>query len=167
VIVGVRSRKPNSGSETGLWGTQDRFWATGSPPGKHFRRHLAFSCSATEGAPAWEAVGLPPVPNRRVGFYQEARIDRSTFAVISLWGKFGGLYACRATFPYIVPLQNIFLTRLFSKRRLKRKDFQEIVACLGRRRSRVQISAPRPIYVFCFPSLRDACIFVEALVNFS
>src|SRR5947207_12991070 len=45
--------------------------------------------------------------------YQEAETDRSTFAVISLWGKFGGLYACAATFLYIVPLLNIFLTRLF------------------------------------------------------
>src|SRR6266480_6732533 len=53
--------------------------------------------------------------------------DRSTFAVISLWGKFGGLQACGATWPYIVPLSNIFLTRLFSKPRLKRKDFQEIL----------------------------------------
>ena len=60
-------------------------------------------------------------------FYQEAETDRSTFAVISLWGKFGGLYACAATFLYIVPLLNIFLTRLFSKTRLKRKDFQEIL----------------------------------------
>ncbi len=60
-------------------------------------------------------------------FYQEAETDRSTFAVISLWGKFGGLYACAATLLYIVPLLNIFLTRLFSKTRLKRKDFQEIV----------------------------------------
>src|SRR5207249_7335417 len=31
------------------------------------------------------------------------------------------------SFQYIVPLANIFLTRLFSKRRLKRKEFQEIV----------------------------------------
>ena len=60
-------------------------------------------------------------------FYQEAETDRSTFAVISLWGKFGGLCACAATFPYIVPLLNIFPTRLFSRTRLKRKDFQEIV----------------------------------------
>jgi hypothetical protein len=60
-------------------------------------------------------------------FYQEAETDRNTFAVISLWGKFGGLYACAATFLYIVRLLNIFLTRLFSKMRLKRKDFQEIV----------------------------------------
>ena len=60
-------------------------------------------------------------------FYQEAETDRNAFAVISLWGKFGGLHACGATFSYIVPLPNIFLTRLFSKTRLKRKDFQEIV----------------------------------------
>src|SRR5437773_5706600 len=42
-------------------------------------------------------------------------------------GKFGGLHACAATFVYIVPLPNIFLTRLFSKLRLKRKDFEEIL----------------------------------------
>jgi hypothetical protein len=59
--------------------------------------------------------------------FQEVGTDRSTFAVISLWGKFGGLHACAATFSYIVPLPNIFLTRLFSKLRLKRKDFQEIL----------------------------------------
>jgi hypothetical protein len=29
-----------------------------------------------------------------------------TFARLSLWGKFGGLYACGATSPYIVPLPN-------------------------------------------------------------
>ena len=39
----------------------------------------------------------------------------------------GGLYACGATFRYNVPLPNIFLTRLFSKTRLKRKDFREIL----------------------------------------
>jgi len=49
------------------------------------------------------------------------------FAPSSLWGEFGGLHTCGATWPYIVPLPNIFLTRLFSKTRLKRKDFQEIV----------------------------------------
>jgi len=53
--------------------------------------------------------------------------DRRTFAVISLWRKFGGLHARAATFVYVVPLPNIFLTRLFSKLRLKRKDFQEIL----------------------------------------
>ena len=67
------------------------------------------------------------VPNRKVGSYQEARTDRNTFAVISLWGKFRGLHTCGATFRYIVPRPNIFLTRLFSKLRLKRKDFREIV----------------------------------------
>ena len=44
---------------------------------------------------------------------------------------------------------------------------RDIYACLGRRRPPVQIRAPRPIYVFCFTSLIDDCIFVEALVNFS
>src|SRR5260370_5925109 len=48
------------------------------------------------------------------------------FAVSSLRGKLGGLYACGATFRYNMPLPNIFLTRLFSKTRLKRKDFQAI-----------------------------------------
>src|SRR5258708_360933 len=67
------------------------------------------------------------VPDRRVGSYQEVGTARSTFAVISLWGKFGGLYACGSTFPHIVPLPNIFLTHLFSKLTLKRKGFQEIV----------------------------------------
>src|SRR6266403_4199737 len=52
---------------------------------------------------------------------------RMHLAVSSLRGKLGGLYACGATFRYIVPLPNIFLTRLFSKLRLKRKDFQEIL----------------------------------------
>jgi hypothetical protein len=50
----------------------------------------------------------------KVGVFQEVGTDLSTFAVVSLWGKFGGLHACAATFPYIVPLPNIFLTRLFS-----------------------------------------------------
>jgi hypothetical protein len=53
--------------------------------------------------------------------------DRGIFAASSLWGKFGGLYACGATFPHTVPPPNIFVTHLFSKQILKRKDFQEIV----------------------------------------
>ena len=40
--------------------------------------------------------------------YQEVGTDRSTFAVISVWGKFGGLHACAPTFSYILPLPNIF-----------------------------------------------------------
>src|SRR5260370_9466030 len=56
-----------------------------------------------------------------------AGTNRSSFAVVSLWGKFGGLHACGATFPYIVPLPNIFLTRLFSKLILQMNDFQEIL----------------------------------------
>src|SRR5882724_10631059 len=51
---------------------------------------------------------------------------RMHFVVSALRGKLGGLNACGATFRYNVPLPNIFLTRLFSKTRLKRKDFQEI-----------------------------------------
>jgi hypothetical protein len=55
-----------------------------------------------------------------------SQIPPGRFASSSLWGKFGGLYACGATLPYTVPLPNIFLTHLFSKTRLKRKDFQEV-----------------------------------------
>jgi hypothetical protein len=40
--------------------------------------------------------------------------------------KSQGLQACGATFRYIVPLPIFFLTRLLSKQRLKRKDFQQI-----------------------------------------
>jgi len=61
------------------------------------------------------------VPHGSVGFYQEAGTDWSAFAVISLWGKFGGLHACGATFPYMVPLPNIFLTRLFSKTEIEKE----------------------------------------------
>jgi len=50
----------------------------------------------------------------------------SSFACCSLWGKLGGLHACGGTFVHIVPLPNILVTRLFSKTRLKRKDFREI-----------------------------------------
>jgi hypothetical protein len=48
------------------------------------------------------------------------------FASSSLWGKFGGLHACEGTFSSILALPNIFLSRLFSKTGLKRKDFQKI-----------------------------------------
>jgi len=59
-------------------------------------------------------------------FLSETETDRNTFAIISLWGEFAGLFAYGATFSYIVPLPNISLTRLFSNLGLKRKDFQEI-----------------------------------------
>ena len=75
-------------------------------------------------------TGFSRIPSRRGqgGIAQsKASCDIAAFASSSLWGKFGGgLHACGATFLYIVPLPNIFLTRLFSKQRLKRKDFQEI-----------------------------------------
>jgi hypothetical protein len=64
-------------------------------------------------------------------------------------------------------------TKYFSKSFVFKTEIEkeglpgDITPALGRRRSRVQISAPRPICVFCFPSLRDDRIFVEALVNFS
>jgi len=48
------------------------------------------------------------------------------FASSSLWGKFGGLCACGATFSYILPLLSYLLNRLFPRTGLKRKDFQEI-----------------------------------------
>jgi hypothetical protein len=50
---------------------------------------------------------------------------RAAFDFSSLWGKFGGLHACGATWSYIVSLPNIFLSGLFSKPRLNRKDFRE------------------------------------------
>src|SRR5580704_7747411 len=49
------------------------------------------------------------------------------FVVSSLRGKLGGLHACGATFQYMVPLPHFVITLLFSKKRLKRKDFPEIV----------------------------------------
>src|SRR5216684_2555992 len=42
-------------------------------------------------------------------------------------GKLGGLHACGPTYSYTVPPSNFVITLLFSKTRLKRKDFQEIV----------------------------------------
>jgi hypothetical protein len=65
--------------------------------------------------------------NNSIGSIRLNETDRDIFAASSLWGKFGGLYACGATFPHTVPLANIFVTHLFSKQILKRKDFQEIV----------------------------------------
>src|SRR5260370_25008612 len=52
---------------------------------------------------------------------------KTPFVSSSLWGKFGGLDTCRATFLYSVPLPIFFLTRLLSKLILKRKDFRAIV----------------------------------------
>jgi hypothetical protein len=67
-----------------------------------------------------------------VGSYEEAGTDRSTFAAISLWGKFGGFHTCAATFSYIVPLPNISVTRLFSKLRLKKEGLPgDITPALG------------------------------------
>ena len=61
----------------------------------------------------------------------------------------GGRYACGATFRYTVPLPKIFLTRLFSKTRLKRKDFQEIVRLPWAQEAPVRIraaGAPHPLH---------------------
>jgi hypothetical protein len=71
-------------------------------------------------------IGLPCVLNNSIGSIRFNETDRGTFAVSLLWGKFGGLHACGATFPYTVPLPNIFVTHLFSKLTLKRKDFPEV-----------------------------------------
>jgi hypothetical protein len=61
-----------------------------------------------------------------IGSIRFNETNRGTFAVSLLWGKFGGLHAYGGTFSYIVPLPNIFLTHLFSKLGLKRKDFPEV-----------------------------------------
>ena len=46
--------------------------------------------------------------NRRLGVYQAVGTDQSTFAVVSLGGKFGELQACGATCSHILPLPNSF-----------------------------------------------------------
>src|SRR6267378_5720142 len=83
-------------------------------------------------------IGLPCVVNNSIGSIRFNETDRSTFAVSSLWGKFGGPYTCGATFPYTVPLPNIFVTHLFSKQTLERKDFQGIVRLTWAHRTRLQ-----------------------------
>src|SRR5260370_33131518 len=65
-------------------------------------------------------------PNRRLGFIKR-RKPIGTLSLLFRYGKIRGLWACAATFLYIVPLPNIFLTGLFSKTRFKRKDLHEIV----------------------------------------
>jgi hypothetical protein len=50
-----------------------------------------------------------------------------------------------------MPLPNIFLTRLFSKTRLKRKHFQEIAGWLGRRGA--EFKSRRPDHLLCFNAL--------------
>jgi len=67
------------------------------------------------------------------------------FACPALWGKGRGLHARGATQSYTLPPPFFLLTLLFSKKRLKRKDFQEMAVLAWVRRSRVQISAPRPL----------------------
>jgi hypothetical protein len=48
------------------------------------------------------------------------------FAVISLWGKFGGLCARGGTFPYIPPLPSFQNKSFVFRNLLQRKDFQEM-----------------------------------------
>ena len=69
---------------------------------------------------------------------------RLAFSCPSLRGKVWGPHACGATPSYTLSPPFALLTRLFSKTRLERKDFQEMVLQVGRRRSPVQIRAPRP-----------------------
>jgi len=58
--------------------------------------------------------------------------DRRTFAVISLWGKFGGLHACGATFSYIEPLPKFELILLFSKEEIEKEGLPgDITPTLG------------------------------------
>src|ERR1700681_4545861 len=59
-------------------------------------------------ASSTEVTALSPQADAWV-LCQEVGTDRSTFADISLWGKFRGLHACGGTFPHMVPLPNIFL----------------------------------------------------------
>jgi len=69
-------------------------------------------CSPLGGTP--NAPALSPrkvavrthIPNRvvRLDALGNLRTDQSTFTVVSVWGKFGGLHACGATFSHIVPL---------------------------------------------------------------
>jgi hypothetical protein len=73
-------------------------------------------------------VPLPMVSSSTfslAGFLRDAR-TRLAFSCPSLWGKVWGLDACGATPPYSLPPPFVLLTRLFSKPRLKRKDFQEM-----------------------------------------
>jgi hypothetical protein len=83
-------------------------------------------------------IGRPCVVNNSIGSIRFNETDRSTFAVSSLWGKFGGPYTCGATFSYTVPLPNVSVTHLFSKQTLERKDFQEIVRLPWAHRTRLQ-----------------------------
>jgi hypothetical protein len=67
--------------------------------------------------PVWTPLGCPAASVLQVEHIWPG------FRVFFAVGKIQGLQACGATFPYIVPPPNVFLTRLFSKLRLKRKDF--------------------------------------------
>ena len=56
----------------------------------------------------------------------EVGTNRSTFVVISLWGKFGGLCACRGTFSHFHPLLDFRTSLLFSGIMLQRKGFRRV-----------------------------------------
>jgi len=74
----------------------------------------------------WDEYRLNPSALNR-GSCSRAERRSEEFRRFSLRGKLGGPHACGVTFQYMVPPPNIFLTHLFSKTRLKRKDFQEIL----------------------------------------
>ena len=56
----------------------------------------------------------------------KSRASVNVFRCFFAEGKLGDSMHAEPLFRYIVPLPNIFLTLLFSKTRLKRKNFQEI-----------------------------------------
>ena len=87
------------------------------------------------------------------------------FALPSLRGKLGGLHACGATFRYTVPLPNIFLTPLFSKTRLKRKDFQEIARLAWAQEAPGSNPGAPTIYQPNQPTFFVLRIFVSLLVG--
>ena len=65
----------------------------------------------------------------------------------------GGPHACGATFQYMVPLLFFFLTRLFSKTGLKRKDFREILRLPWAQEASGSNPDAPTIYFFVFNSL--------------
>ena len=85
----------------------------------------------------------------------------SQFASFSLRGKLGGLHACGATSWYIWPLPNIFLSRLFSKTRLKRKDFQDSPAGLGAGGPEFESGRPDQKYLACFLLLIESAVHLK------
>jgi hypothetical protein len=70
-----------------------------------------FTFGGTSSAPALsprKVAVRTHISNRvvRLDALGNLRTDQSTFTVVLVWGKFGGLHACGATFAHIVPLPN-------------------------------------------------------------